>query len=129
MDQFVKKHITLAKRKFYGKYFKQHSSDSRKQWQMINNLLNRGRVKKRTISLKNSDGQVIKDPRLVADSFNDYFTNIAERLKQDIRSNVHLNHTHNSYLGTSSTNSIFINPTHPEEVNKIKLPPILKYLR
>ena len=60
IDTFVTKHVTLAKRKYYSKYFKQHSSDSRKQWQMINKLLNRAKVKKHTITLKNSDGEPIK---------------------------------------------------------------------
>ena len=51
MKSFVKKHVNLAKRKFYKKYFDQYSTNSRKQWQMINSLLNRGKRKSSKMKL------------------------------------------------------------------------------
>ena len=121
MKKFVKKQIRLAKRKYYNKYFEQHSSDSRKLWQMINSLLNRGRKKRATVKLTDSDGRLITEPLLVAEKFNDYFSGIADTLKADIRINNQHNHSHMSFLGSPSTQSIFINPTHPVEINKIIL--------
>ena len=81
MKKFVNKHIKKAKQKYYDAYFKKYSGDSRKQWDMINSLLNRKRKKKniiKKIQYQNSD---ITDPQEVANSFNDYFCNIAQRLK------------------------------------------------
>ena len=81
MNKFVKKHIKLAKKKYYESYFKQHSTDSRKQWQMINKLLNRSKSKQHNIKLYDEGGGLLKTPHDVADKFNTYFTSIAEKLK------------------------------------------------
>ncbi len=48
LKKFVTKHIKKAKLKYYTAYFNQHSDDSRKQWQMINTLINK-RKRKTTI--------------------------------------------------------------------------------
>lgn len=120
MNAFVKKHVALAKKRYYSRYFMQHSSNSRKQWQMINKLLNRGKTKQSTMKLINEQGQTIKDPRSVSENFNHYFTSIAEHLKTGIRSDNTTTPTHHTtFLGPATTHSIFINPTDPTEVNKI----------
>ena len=41
MCKFCEKHIAIAKKKYYKKYFDEHVDNSRKKWQMINKLLNR----------------------------------------------------------------------------------------
>ena len=41
MKKFVEKHIKKAKNKYYTDYFHKYAHDSRKQWKMINSLLNR----------------------------------------------------------------------------------------
>lgn len=85
--QFCDKHIKLAKRKYYAKYFENHKSNSRKQWSMINQLLNRGKHKKhQTIKLNSGDDSstLITSPKAVAHEFNSYFTSIAGKLINDI---------------------------------------------
>ena len=119
MKKFVNKHITKAKNKFYTSYFHKYNSNSRKQWQMINGLLNRSKHQQNAIKLKDSMGCVIKGPTKVAENFNTYFTNIAEKLKSDNQQNSHNNLTdHKIFMENPSTNSIFLNPTDPEEVMK-----------
>ena len=80
MKLFVLKHIKKAKLKYYTDYFKQYSSDSRKQWQLINSLLNKNRNKIK-ISKLSHDGTDITTPNGISDTFNTYFTNIATKLK------------------------------------------------
>ena len=43
LNEFCKKHINIAKIKYRKSYFEKYKDDSRKQWQMINELLNRKR--------------------------------------------------------------------------------------
>ena len=106
MNKFVKKQIKLAKKKYYAIYFKKHNSNSRKQWQMINSLLNRAKPRQHSIHIHDNEGNITKNPRDVADKFNDYFTNIAERLKSENRINV----DHKLFLTNPLENSIFIDP-------------------
>ena len=41
LKTFVEKHVKKAKEKYYSKFFLDHKNNSKKQWQMINSLLNR----------------------------------------------------------------------------------------
>ena len=50
---------------------------------MINQILNKKSKEKRKISKINYKNRVITDSQDIADSFNDYFTNIAENLKSE----------------------------------------------
>ena len=45
MKKFVEKHIKKMKNKYYTEYFRKYAHDSRKQWKMINSLLNRKKNK------------------------------------------------------------------------------------
>ena len=74
----------MAKNKYYAKFFSDHQNNSKKQWQMINNLINRDRKKTKPIKLTLSDGSVVSSPTAVANTFNDYFSNIASTLKTQI---------------------------------------------
>ena len=118
MNKFVKKHINLAKRKYYKSYFNLHCSNSRKQWQMINTLLNRTKPKNQTINLRDSENNVLKDPRDVAATFNNYFTSIAERLKTQNTFDAS-DITHRNFMTNPVSSSFFIYPTDSSEIIKI----------
>ena len=97
MKKFVLKHIKLAKNKYYTAYFKEHHGNSKKQWQIINSLLNRGKKKGPTIKLLSADGTVLSAPKDIANRFNDYFCGIASSLKAQINNqNINLNDYQNS---------------------------------
>ena len=83
MKKFVNIHIKKAKSKYYTAYFKKFSSNSKKQWQMVNSILNRNSKKKVKISKIRYKDSDITDSQEIANSFNDYFCNIAEKLKAD----------------------------------------------
>ena len=121
MKKFVKKHINLAKRKYYKKYFEQHSSNSKKQWQMINSLLNRNTRKSAAIKLRDEAGNIVENSTQVAEKFNNYFCNIAEKLKHNhsnINNPAHI-HSYHNFLTDPVANSIFLMPTHSQEINDI----------
>ena len=83
MKKFVEKHIKLAKKKYYNAYFKKYAGNSKKQWQMINSLINKKRKGKVKINKIRYNGSDITNPQEIADSFNDYFCNIAEKIKAE----------------------------------------------
>lgn len=128
MKKFVAKHIRLAKNKYYKTYFEQYSSNSRKQWQLLNSLLNRQKSKTTTTKLQDDNGTVISNPADVAEQFNNYFSTIAEKLKEQIHNNTNPlgpTHSYQSHLKDPVVNSIYLQPSHPgeitETINSLKL--------
>ena len=71
MNEFCDKHIDIAKLRYRKKYFDDYKDNSRKQWQMMNELLNRRksniRVNKLIDKLKSSlhtDSHCLKFQRI-----------------------------------------------------------------
>ena len=115
MKKFTDKHINLAKSKYYKKYFEEYKQDSKKQWQMINNLLNRKTKNSGVPKLLDNSGNVINKPVDIAEKFNDYFVNIASNLKSQINSTRPTN-TPNYLFSEPSPNSMYVNPVEPSEI-------------
>ena len=84
MNEFCDKHIDIAKLRYRKKYFDDYKDNSRKQWQMINELLNRHKSNIRVNKLIDKDGKVHNTPTAIAENFNEYFANIASNLKNEI---------------------------------------------
>ena len=78
---FVEKHVRKAKNEYYTSYFKKYSHDSRKQWSMINKILNRKRKSKNTVNKLLVNGEILNDTSDIAEAFNEYFVNVAQNLK------------------------------------------------
>ena len=112
MDKSVKKHITKAKHKYYSDYFKQYSNDGRRQWTMINQLLNRRRMKIQIDKLL-LNGQTITGQTNIAQTMNDYFCNIAENLKSPTNEKPHMDPDKRCYIDMTTE------PTTAEEISKI----------
>ena len=84
INKFCNKHIDMAKKNYYKQFFEEHSENSKKQWQVINGLLNRNAKYSGSIKLKDENGNVISHNPDVAARFNDYFSNIASNIKSQI---------------------------------------------
>jgi exonuclease III len=120
MKKFTEKHIKKSKNSYYKKYFDQYKDNSKKQWQLINSLLNRTAKKINIAKLVDSDGKTINTPIAIAESFNNYFSNIAANLKQEIssRTNHHPN-DFQKFLTSPVVNSIYLKPVVGSEVFNI----------
>ncbi|MCP4491665.1 MAG: hypothetical protein GY820_30820, partial [Gammaproteobacteria bacterium] len=120
MKEFCEKHVNLAKDKYHKKYFDQYKNNSKKQWEMINNLLNRKSKRAGTIKLKDSQGNTLSTSKDVSEKFNTYFTGIASNLKSEIscRTTFDPGGFH-EFLQGSSTNSIYIKPVESYEIHHI----------
>ena len=122
MKKFVEKHIKLAKSKYYKKYFDNHKDNSKKQWEMINSLLNRKGKKSGVTKLQDSDGEIINTPLAMAEKFNEYFSNIASNLKTQISSRTSDNPSSSGFeefLKKPVTNSMYVKPVTSGEVFNI----------
>ena len=83
VKKFVTKQIKKAKREYYSNYFRRYSGDCRKQWQMINELLNRKTKSKIKITKLTDTDSNITNNNEIANKFNNFFCNIAQRLKDE----------------------------------------------
>ena len=82
--KWVEKMVYIAKRKYYNGLIAKHSSDAKKQWKVINNIINRNKSKSRITKLKLDDNREITNNKEIAEVFNEYFCSIAEKLKATI---------------------------------------------
>ena len=86
-------------------------------WKTLNNLLGRNKLIKLPEFFKNLDGKKITDSKKIANNFNDFFTNIGTKLANKISS------PDSNYVSPlkskNQRNSIFLNPTNPDEIIKI----------
>ena len=85
MKKFVEKHIKRLKNKYYTDYFRKYANDSRKQWKMINSLLNRKKTNSNIgkIILDDDNSSEMTSPGEISNAFNDYFCGIAKKLKDN----------------------------------------------
>ncbi|KAL5272936.1 hypothetical protein ACHWQZ_G000943 [Mnemiopsis leidyi] len=117
MKKFCDKHVTLAKEKHYKKLFVKYQDCSKKQWQIINGLLNRSKKSADHIRLKDTDGSIISSEKAVADRFNSYFSSIAANIKTQIDARRTFDPGgFKQYLKSPCPHSIFLNPTSSTEV-------------
>ena len=88
----------------------------RKIWIGIRNLVSlKSKKTQNPISL--SIGSTISsDPEEVAETFNDFFASVADKVRSTIPPS---NHHFSSFLKNSNPNSIFLQPVSPEEIVKI----------
>ena len=110
LDQLCAKHVEKAKAKYNKDYFEKYKDNSKKQWQQINNLLNRGNKKVGVKRLIDNNGNIINTPSAIAESFNDYFSNIASNLKENIsnRRGQVQNDDYQEFLKDRVSNSMYI---------------------
>ena len=118
MKKFCEKHKNKAKSRYYKKYFDEHSENSRKQWQMINNLLNRNKKSSGIDKLVDKDGSVASTPSEIGEKFNEYFSNIASNLKSKIEMQEN-DRSYSAFLNDPVPLSIFLKPVGNSEVGGI----------
>ena len=99
---------------YYQKFFSENFRNSRQIWIGINTLLNRHKKKQNTIYLE--ENGFISDPTKVANKFNDFFLNIAEKLSAKIEKK---NSKYQDYLKNPNKNTFTLKETTPDEIVKI----------
>ena len=110
--------IRKAKEMYYKQIIDEQKKDLRSLWKIANPLTNPKKVKsKKNINKIIQNGTTITNEKEIADSLNDHFTNIGNRLIQ--KHNYNDNKLFQNYLKSSSDRSMYMFPTNKMEIAKI----------
>ncbi len=106
--------IKNSKRLHYNSYFESFKTNSKMIWKGINDLINKSSTSRKTeaTSIK-VNGNIIKDPKQVANKFTDYFTNVAKSLVDKLGTS---NSNFKDYLKDPIAESIMLFPVTEVEV-------------
>ena len=99
----LRKIIRKAKHDYYTHIFNRHKNDIKKTWSLINETLNRNLKKQSTHEFLIND-EMISDPIIIANKFNQYFAHIGSTLADKIPSAPHFN----SYLSNPVDSVYFL---------------------
>ena len=73
--------IRHSKKQYYNSFFEENIRNQKKIWEGINELTNlRNKNNSTNISIKIGD-RIVSDPKTVANEFNEYFNNIADKVR------------------------------------------------
>ena len=118
-DSFKKyrnKIVTLcrqSKSNYFSKYFRENIKNTCKVWEGVRSLITLRNSNPSNPSCLSVDNTLVTDPTVIASSFNEYFTSIADNIRKDIPSS---NKHFSTYLKNPVPNSLFLFQTDDIEV-------------
>ena len=83
-NAILKQNIRLAKQSFYEQSFTKFKFDAKNTWGVIKSILNKSNCNKHFPKYFLIDGDFTNDPKIIANKFNQYFTNIGPELASKI---------------------------------------------
>ena len=117
----ITKQIRQSKRDHYNGFFQKYRHNARKLWQGINEIINtktKNKFMPTSIEIEVDKKLItITDEKQIANTFNQHYTTIAEKILKSRKypGNKHFTH----YLKNPTTNSFLIKPTTPNEIEDI----------
>ena len=107
----------LSKQNYYALMIEKNKKDPSKQWNLINEILQRGGKNKPPLNkLVTEKNKILTDHEDISNELNNFFTNIGPNMASKIRTlkdNFKTNVLHNI---TSSSNSFFSEPCSESEI-------------
>ena len=108
----------ISKQKYYGDKLFEYKTDLKKTWQIFTTIIRR-KVDKTSISdMFSVNNENIRDPKIIADKFCEYFCDIGPKFAAKIQKPKKPYHHHMIKL-TQSYQSFFMMPTDPIEISNI----------
>ena len=106
-----------SKKQYYTDLLNKFKTDTRKTWKILNTII-RKKTNKATITNKfENNGQIITDPKKIAEDFCTYFSQVGEKFAAAIPP---AQNTFRTYLKNDINNrSIFFRPTDSNEIDSI----------
>ena len=89
---------------------------TKKTWSLIKSVISSKHSSYGPTAMRDNRGNTINNPQLIANKFNEFFTNIGPSLATKIP---HSTVDHKSYLSGSFSDSFFASPTTPDEIINI----------
>ena len=108
--------LRASKIEYFNQYFAEHKSNMKMLWTGIKAIINIKRNKFYNISHLTQNGKRIDYPKDIAQVFNQYFTNIAAKIDEDIP---RTRKSPSDYLGNMNESPFFLSPTDSAEVESI----------
>ena len=104
------------KRDYYHEQFQQNSKNIRKTWQIMRNIIKKVNDKS-NIRNRKIENIETTNPKKISEGFCNYFTNVGPDLSKQIPPPIR---TYQQYISIKTpTNSLFLYPTDPNEINSI----------
>ena len=101
---------------YYNQCFEDNKKNLRLVWQTMKEIINMKKKSDESISSLLIDGQIIASAIEIPNYFNNFFTSVAVKINKNI---VKSKKTHLSYLGHENSNTIFLSPTLPEDIEDL----------
>ena len=108
--------IRKNKKKYYLDYFTEHNTNIKKTWDGIRQLVSINKRKSFKIKLLNENNSNITDNKIMANTFNDFFSNIGNTIEQKIPKS---QKCFSNYLDTPINNNLHIQPCNEIEILNI----------
>ena len=108
--------IRTSKKSHYQKYFIENTNNIRQTWKGIKSIINIRNTSKCRISSLKIDEEISSDPKVMANSFNNYFSSIGKDLQRQI---YYYGNDFTHYLKQPNDHNFFINPTDEVEIINI----------
>ena len=107
----------ISRQEYYREQIDAYKTDIRKTWSVINGLIGRKNDKSTISDLFSINDQLETNAAKIANGFCDFFTNVGKECAAKIAPSKKSSQSH---LGNKPNNkTMFMNPTDPEEVQKI----------
>ena len=116
-NSMLQKSIRQAKTSYYGQEFEKHKHDSRKTWSTIKKLVNRNKSTRELPNYFLINNVKVVDSKIIADKFNQFFTNIGPSLASKIKTDSPCSYT--TFLKQNILSSFRFSLVTSESVEKI----------
>ncbi len=108
--------IRAAKYAYYDKVLREHSSDSKRTWKILNESIQKRSTKSSLSKKYLVDGVETENPQIIAHEFNNYFANIGKHVNNSVPGT---DKHYTEYLKDNHPQNFFMNPIAPEEIKQI----------
>ena len=115
--RILNKLIRQCEREYYDYQFQQNVGNIRKSWDLIREVINKNKIKQKSTTF-NINGHKVDDLGQIANSFNEFYLNIADKISQSLP---RINKNYSSFLPNANPSTIFLTPVTSNEIKTIIL--------
>ena len=108
--------IRLSKKLHYSRYFSENSNNLKKIWQGVREVISCPSSTSNSCISLNIENSISSNPEDVSEAFNDFFTNIAGKIRSKIP---YTRHLFFKWLTNPNPASFFLTPTSPSEISNV----------
>ena len=104
-----------SKKDYYSKYFEKNAKNAKKTWKQISTIVNKTKTSNIITCIETNDMQFETDPLKIGNKFNEYFSTIAQKLVDQIKTQKKFE----EFLDKPNEKSFFMIRTDKNEIERI----------